>query len=83
MHLDGDGSAAPLSMDATAEDFLARADAREWLLQQFDGMGMGEALTDPEHGRMLRAIPRVRLARFPGTGLDETAVRTAIHHFGG
>ena len=38
-------------------------------------------LLDLDEGRMLRAIPLIRLARTPGTGLDEALVDDAIHRF--
>ena len=45
------------------------------------GQDLGGLLLDPLEGRMLRAIPLIRLARTPGTGLDEPLVDEAVRRF--
>jgi beta-glucosidase len=40
-------------------------------------------LFDPQHGAMMRAIPLVRLSRFPGSPVSEDDVRQAVARFGG
>ncbi|HEX7161424.1 MAG TPA: fibronectin type III-like domain-contianing protein [Trebonia sp.] len=64
--LAGDRRAAPLSVDSTAEEFLARAGARDWLTGLLKNTEMGAMLFNGQHGRMMRAIPLSRLSRFPG-----------------
>jgi beta-glucosidase len=82
VHLTGESRRPALSIDSTTDDFLARDDSRAWLLQKLEGASMGDALLDEAHGRMLRAIPLVRLSRFPDTGFDEADLRDALDALG-
>jgi beta-glucosidase len=79
--LAGSKRVAPLSVDSTAEEFLARPDARDWLTGLLDNTGMGAMLFDEQHGRMMRAIPLSRLARFPGAPFSEAALDDAVKRF--
>lgn len=81
MLLDGEPLAAPLSAESDAETWLAHPDAGPWLSEVFTGQDLGALLLDPLEGRMLRAIPLIRLARTPGTGLDEPLVDEAVRRF--
>ena len=72
--LDGEPLVAPLSAESDAETWHAHPDGGRWLSEVFTGQDLGGLLLDPLEGRMLRAIPLIRLARTPGTGLDEPLV---------
>jgi len=79
--LAGDGSAAPLTADSTAEEFLAREDSRDWLTGLLAGTPLGAIMFDEAHGRMMRAVPLVRFSRFPGVPFSETTVADAVKRF--
>ncbi|GAA4176239.1 beta-glucosidase family protein [Gryllotalpicola koreensis] len=67
----------PLSVDSTAEQFLAHPQGGAWLRETLAETEMGAMLFDETHGRMMRAIPLVRLSRFPGAPFDEAALAEA------
>ncbi|QFZ21468.1 glycoside hydrolase family 3 C-terminal domain-containing protein [Saccharothrix syringae] len=71
VRLAGERIVPPLSADSTAEQWLAHPWAASRLRGVVAGTGMEGMLDDPEAGRMVRAIPMRRLARFPGSPLDE------------
>jgi beta-glucosidase len=79
--LAGDKRAAALSVDSTAEEFLASAAARDWLTGLLENTEMGALLFDGQHGRMMRAIPLSRLSRFPGAPFSEAALADAVERF--
>ena len=79
--LAGSGSLAPLTIESTAEDFLARDDARDWLTGVVENTEMGARLFDEPLGRMIRAIPLVRLSRFPGAPFSEASLADAVKRF--
>ncbi len=80
--LDGDEIIVPLTPESTAEAFLAHPQAGPWLQEQLAAApGMGAMLADPQHGQMMRAIPMVRLSRFPGFPVSETEVASAVARF--
>ena len=81
--LAGSGSVAPLTVDSTAEEFLARPDARDWLTGIVENTAMGARLFGDRNGRMMRAIPLVRLARFPGAPFTEATLADAVKRFAG
>jgi len=80
--LDGEPLPARLTADADAGTWLSDPDAGPWLEEVLTGQDLGELLLDPDEGRMLRAIPMARLARMPGTGLDEDVLAEAVARFG-
>ncbi|GAA4161006.1 glycoside hydrolase family 3 C-terminal domain-containing protein [Gryllotalpicola daejeonensis] len=75
--LAGADVAPPLTVDSTAEQFLAHPQGGSWLRERLAGSEMGAMLFDETHGRMMRAIPLVRLSRFPGAPFDEAALAEA------
>jgi beta-glucosidase len=79
--LAGAGSAAPLTVDSTVEEFLARPDSRDWLAGLLEGTPLGAVMFDGAHGRMMRAIPLVRFSRFPGAPFSEATVAGAVKRF--
>lgn len=79
--LAGSGRAAPLTIDSTVEEFLGREDARDWVTGLLEESGMGGMLADEPLGRMMRAIPLVRLSRFPGAPFSEATVADAVKGF--
>jgi beta-glucosidase len=48
--LAGSGRIPPLNVDSTAEEFLARDDARDWLTGLLENTEMGARLFDGQHG---------------------------------
>ena len=81
--LAGEPLAVPLSEESDAETWLADPATGPWLTDVFTGHDLGALLLDPDEGRMLRAIPMLRLARLPGTGLDEKTLADAVDRFAG
>ncbi|MGA4541398.1 glycoside hydrolase family 3 C-terminal domain-containing protein [Uniformispora flossi] len=81
--LAGDGLRLPLAADSTAEQWLAHSHAGTWLRSTFGDSPLAAALGDPDHGRMLRAIPLSRLARFPGFPVDDVKIAEALEKFNG
>jgi beta-glucosidase len=76
--LAGSGRVAPLTINSTAEEFLARADGREWLTGVLENTDMGARLFNERYGRMMRATPLVRLSRFPGAPFTEATLSDAV-----
>ncbi|GIE46784.1 glycosyl hydrolase [Amorphoplanes nipponensis] len=82
VELAGQDVTAPLTTDATVDAWLAHPAAGDWLREQL-GDGMFTAmLSDPKNGQMMRAIPLVRLSRFPGFPVTEPDVEAAVQRFG-
>ncbi|WP_305786436.1 beta-glucosidase family protein [Symbioplanes lichenis] len=77
--LEGDDVTPPLTSSSTADEFLAHPQAGEWLKERIGGFGA--MLFDPQHGQMMRAIPLVRLSRFPGSPLSESDIDEAVARF--
>jgi len=77
IELAGDGALAPLTVDSTAAEFLAHPRGGDWLRGVLEGNPMGAMLFDEQHGRMMQAIPLVRLARFPGSPISEQQLAEA------
>ena len=79
--LSGQGYRAPLAADSSVDVWLDDPAAGPWLREQL-GDGMFTAmLSDPTNGQMMRAIPLVRLSRFPGFPVSEPEVETAVQRF--
>jgi beta-glucosidase len=79
--LSGQGYLVPLTADSTVDVWLEHPDAGPWLREQL-GDGMFTAmLSDPTNGQMMRAIPLVRLSRFPGFPVSEPDVEAAVQRF--
>ncbi len=69
--LDGDDVPVVLAPDAEAGDWLAHPVAGPRLREALGDGEWARMLADPAHGQMMRAIPLVRLTRFPGFPLAE------------
>ena len=79
--LTGEGYLVPLTADATVDMWLDHPAAGPWLREQL-GEGMfTDMLNDPANGQMMRAIPLVRLSRFPGFPVTESDVDAAVQRF--
>ena len=79
--LDGEDLTAPLAAGDEAERWLAHPVAGPRLRELLgDAMAM---LEDPQHGQMMRAIPLVRLARFPGFPVREADLPALVAEVGG
>ncbi|MFI7543416.1 glycoside hydrolase family 3 C-terminal domain-containing protein [Actinoplanes sp. NPDC049599] len=79
--LAGQGYLTPLTAESDVDAWLAHPDAGPWLREQL-GEGMFTAmLSDPTNGQMMRAIPLVRLSRFPGFPVTEPDVEAAVQRF--
>jgi beta-glucosidase len=79
--LTGEGYLVPLAADATVDMWLDHPAAGPWLREQL-GEGMfTDMLNDPANGQMMRAIPLVRLSRFPGFPVTEPDVDAAVQRF--
>jgi len=73
VEVEGDEVVLPLAPDSEAERWLSHPVAGPRLreLLAADGGGAAAMLDDPQHGQMMRAIPLVRLTRFPGFPVAE------------
>jgi beta-glucosidase len=81
VELTGQDVNPPLTADATVDVWLAHPSAGAWLREQL-GEGVFTAmLADPTNGQMMRAIPLVRLSRFPGSPVTEHDVEAAAQRF--
>ena len=69
--LPGDDVDTPLAADSEAEQWLAHPVAGPALRATIGGTPWEQMLFDPQHGQMMRAIPLVRLTRFPGFPVAE------------
>jgi beta-glucosidase len=79
--LAGQGYLLPLTEESTVDVWLEHPVAGPWLREQL-GEGMFTAmLFDPTNGQMMRAIPLVRLSRFPGFPVGEPEVAAAVQRF--
>ncbi|WP_067498421.1 glycoside hydrolase family 3 C-terminal domain-containing protein [Actinoplanes sp. TFC3] len=78
--LAGDDLVVPLTADSTAEAWLAHPAAGAWLKDQLKGP-FHDMLFDPRNGQMMRAIPLVRLSRFPGFPVGESQVADAVARY--
>ncbi|MGN6446350.1 glycoside hydrolase family 3 C-terminal domain-containing protein [Amnibacterium sp.] len=81
VRLDGEALEPPVRADATVDQLLAHPRAAEWVRERVAGHPFEAMLFDPQHGAMMRAIPLVRLARFPGSPVSEAEVREALARF--
>ncbi|WP_309134327.1 glycoside hydrolase family 3 C-terminal domain-containing protein [Cellulomonas sp.] len=69
--LAGEEVTLPVDADSTAEQWLAHPALGARLRAALEGTGTAHMLFAPETGQMMRAIPMRRLARFPGSPVDE------------
>ncbi|GAA0990854.1 glycoside hydrolase family 3 C-terminal domain-containing protein [Subtercola frigoramans] len=81
IQLTGTDSLPTLSKESSVDEFFAHSQGRQWLEERLSGTGFGDMLLDEQHGRMLRAIPLVRLSRFPGAAFSEAELDEAIAGF--
>jgi beta-glucosidase len=81
--LTGQGYQEPLTAESSVDSWLEHPATGPWLREQL-GEGMfTDMLSDPTNGQMMRAIPLVRLSRFPGFPVTEPDVEAAVHRFTG
>ncbi len=79
--LSGQDYQEPLTPESSVDAWLEHPAAGPWLRERL-GEGMFTAmLSDPTNGQMMRAIPLVRLSRFPGFPVTEPDVDTAVQRF--
>ncbi|PVU81521.1 glycosyl hydrolase (plasmid) [Cellulomonas sp. WB94] len=73
IELPGDDLTPALAPDSTASAWLDHPTAGPRLLAQLQAAsgGVADMLFDPQNGAMIRAIPLVRLSRFPGFPVRE------------
>jgi beta-glucosidase len=83
VELTGEALVPPLAADSTAEAWLRHPRAAQWLRDAIAGHPFAGMLFDEQHGEMMRAIPLVRLARFPGSPVSEAQIAEAVARFGG
>lgn len=81
--LPGDDVAVPLAVDSEAEDFLAHPVGGPRVRALLGEGQWTEMLDDPHNGQMMRAIPLVRLTRFPGFPIAETDLPALVEEFNG
>ncbi|GAA3944298.1 glycoside hydrolase family 3 C-terminal domain-containing protein [Actinoplanes auranticolor] len=79
--LTGPGYAVPLTAESTVDMWLAHPAAGSWLREQLGTGLFTDMLSDPANGQMMRAIPLVRLSRFPGFPVTEPDVEAAVQRF--
>ncbi|MGW4945856.1 glycoside hydrolase family 3 C-terminal domain-containing protein [Actinoplanes sp. NPDC004185] len=79
--LAGQGYAVPLTPESTVDVWLAHPAAGSWLREQLGTGLFTDMLSDPTNGQMMRAIPLVRLSRFPGFPVTEPDVEAAVQRF--
>ncbi|MDE3130574.1 MAG: glycoside hydrolase family 3 C-terminal domain-containing protein [Acidobacteriota bacterium] len=72
--LSGGDVSAPLTVNSTYGEFLARPHAREWLHEQLGRGPLGERVIGTHLGRMLETVPVKRLAHFPGANFTEADI---------
>lgn len=78
VQLAGEALELPVDADSTAEAWLAHPVLGPRLREVIDGTGHAAMLDHPESGRMMRAIPMRRLARFPGSPIREEWLESAV-----
>ena len=82
VELTGQDTSTPLTAEASVDAWLGHAAAGPWLNEQLGTEGLFTALlSDPVNGQMMRAIPLVRLSRFPGFPVTEPDVEAAVKRF--
>ena len=64
--------ALELALDAEAEEWLAHPVAGAAVRSALEGTPWHDMLFDEHNGQMMRAIPLLRLSRFPGFPIAET-----------
>jgi beta-glucosidase len=79
--LAGQGYVVPLTAESTVDVWLAHPAAGSWLREQLGTGLFTDMLSDPTNGQMMRAIPLVRLSRFPGFPVTEPDVEAAVQRF--
>ncbi len=81
VELTGQDVRTPLTAEATVDAWLAHPAAGPWLREQLGEGLFTVMLDDPANGQMMRAIPLVRLSRFPGSPVTEPDVEAAARRF--
>ncbi len=71
----------PLTAESTVDAWLADPVAGPWLRESLGDSEFSALLFDAQSGRMMRAIPLQRLARFPGFPVSEQQVEEAVSRF--
>ncbi|MEZ0492045.1 glycoside hydrolase family 3 C-terminal domain-containing protein [Kineococcus sp. TBRC 1896] len=69
--LAGDGVSVPLQVDSELDVWLAHPSAGPLVRERLEDTPWAGMVFDPQHGAMMRAIPLVRLTRFPGFPIAE------------
>ncbi|MFB9378716.1 glycoside hydrolase family 3 C-terminal domain-containing protein [Kineococcus gynurae] len=81
--LPGDERPTPLAADAEVGEFLAHPVVGPRLRERLGGGEWTRMLEDPVNGQMMRAVPLVRLTRFPGFPLAEDEIAGLTDATGG
>jgi beta-glucosidase len=76
--LQGHGVVTPLALDSELEEFLAHPAAGEKIRQVIDGTMWSDMVFDEHNGQMMRAIPLLRLSRFPGFPIAESEIPAIV-----
>ncbi|PRZ42387.1 beta-glucosidase [Antricoccus suffuscus] len=71
IELTGEDLTPPLELDAEIGDWLDHPAVGERLHRALEGTPYAGYFADPQHARMFRAIPTIRMARFPGFPVSE------------
>lgn len=79
--LPGDAGRRPLRLESTSDDWLDHPVAGERFRTLVAGSKLGDALFDPDHGAMMRAIPVVRLTLFPGSPITQGQLTRLLEEF--
>lgn len=79
--LPGEDVTAPLAVDSEAEDWLAHPVGGPRVRELLGTGQWTEMLDDPQNGQMMRAIPLVRLTRFPGFPIAEADLPKLLEEF--
>ncbi|NAZ82662.1 beta-glucosidase [Kineococcus sp. R8] len=74
VRLTGEDVTPPLAPDSEVGEWLAHPVAGPALRDVIAGSPFEAMLDDPHNGQMMRAIPLVRLARFPGSPVPEASL---------
>ncbi|RBY75801.1 beta-glucosidase [Geodermatophilus sp. TF02-6] len=81
VQLSGDDLTPPLTVEATADAWLAHPQAGPWLRQSLGDGEFARLMSDPRNGQMLRAVPLQRLSRMPGFPISEEQVTHAAARY--
>jgi beta-glucosidase len=81
VELTGQDIGVPLTVEATVDAWLDHPAAGPWLRGQLGEGLFTDMLSDPTNGQMMRAIPLVRMSRFPGFPVTEPEVEAAVQRF--